>query len=232
LASSCEIEERWRLRRQRTPFKYAVLGLIRRFLDSGGNSDDFVHLDEVRGPTDQRIIWTEGNPIPHWFMLSRGGLHITHFTERAPWAGFVADPSVRQRLPETPVKWPDTGFGSYPCSGQPYVLALDGAQVPGNMRVVRRPHPMRGNCPWTLRSMLKGASVVHTDNPHSGLILTARMMGKPVVAPRGGLFGPLLDNQTHEEVDKCLAWLEAVSVNVLSCNLREQIEAHTKRVAA
>jgi len=29
-----------------------------------------------------------------------------------------------------------------------------------------------------------------------------------------------------------LAWLEAVSVNVLSCNLREQIEAHTKRVAA
>jgi hypothetical protein len=219
LASSSNFFERWAAARADQPFKLALLPMVERF--SRRTTDDFIHLDEIAGPVSSKIVWSEGNPIPEWFMVSRGGLHVSHFSATAPWRDVAPDPSVLARVPECPHKWGPAGAE---WTGRPgYALVLGDVEVPGP--VVRRRHPSHARDDWSLESQLRGADVVHIDNPHSGLILTARMMGKPVIAPRGGLFGPLLDNQTDEDTLRCLTWLEGFSVNVVDPRLGENLEA-------
>ena len=209
----------WQMRRAEQPWKSSIIPLLAAFAPRV--TDDMVHLDDLNAPVDSRVVWSEGNPIPHWFMLSRGGLHVSHFSAEAPWAGTRPDPSVIERVPRVPQKWGRIDCRLHWPGRSGFVLGL--GDMPGCD--LNRWHPKDAAPSYSLESLFHAASEIRIDNPHSGLILSAVMTGKPVTAPMGGLFGPLAADPSWANVVKCLTWLEDFSVNVTDPYFADDVEA-------
>jgi len=214
----------WIARRSDQPFKAQLLPLIKRF--ERHLTDDMTHIDDLSGPVSDRVVWSEGNPIPHWFMVNRGGLHVSHFSAIPPWADIDIDSDVIRRVPHCPQKWKPEGISKYP--GRPgFTLVLgDENWGPGS---VNRRHPSDASTLYSLDSQIDGAKFIRICNPYSGLILSAAMSGKPFSAPLGGLFGPLVGDPSYDNVLRCLTWLEKFSVDVLDPCFADKLD---ERLAA
>lgn len=220
MGSLPDFPQRWATRRQDRPFKRQLLPLIRRF--SEHLTEDMVHLDDMTGPVSDKIVWSEGNPITHWFRVSRGGLHVSHFAAEAPWADTDIDSDVIRRVPHCPQKW--HAFGARPYPGDAgYTLVLGDENLGPNS--VNRRHPTDASSLYSLESQIANAAAIRICNPHSGLILTAAMSGKPISAPLGGLFGPLVADHSEDNVLRCLTWLENFSINVQDPDFAASIES-------
>lgn len=203
----------WTQARAGQEFKHGLAPAVDRFASIVGRRA--VHLDAYC-MGKKSWVWSEGNPVPHLFFLVSNGWQLIDPTG-VPWANMSVDTTVFSRFPRTPQKWPD-GTQEYTATG--YTLNLGDHPVQGT---VHRQHPKDALSTWTLQSQIAGADHVIIDNPHSGLILTCVLAGKPLTAPVGGLYGPLITDPSRENVAKCLSWLEATCIDVRG-DVHEQID--------